>query len=128
MRRTLLALAALVVLVLPAHAGQEVTIFSAVSAASGSYTDPMGRAAFRTAGYPTVRWQACGSNFSGTLNVLQGAKATTTVSVLPDGALSLSSYTGCSVTYYRTLKPAAWTDFDYTRSAGTLTVYLELAP
>ena len=102
-----------------------VTIFSGVSAASGSYTDSRGNAAERTAGYLHVRFQVCGTGFSGTVTASQGALATTTTTVK---TLTLSGVTGCSAANYIRLNPAAWTGFSYTRSGGSVSVYLELLP
>lgn len=100
-----------------------VTIFNAVSAASGSYTDSRGNAAERTAGYQHIRFQVCGSGFSGTVTAKQGANSTTLTDVK---TLTLSGVTGCAAANYVKLSPSLWTGFAYTRSGGTVTVYLEL--
>lgn len=100
-----------------------VTIFNAVSAASGSYTDSRGNAAERTAGYQNIRFQVCGTGFTGTVTAKQGALATTTSEVK---VLTLTGVTGCAAANYIKLNPATWTGFSYTRAAGSVTVYLEL--
>lgn len=120
-KRTLLTAAlilAAVLLPLTALAqARTVTVFSAVSAASGS------SAAERTAGATHMRMQVCGTGFSGTVTAKQGALATTLTDVK---VLTLSGVTGCTAANYVTLNPALWTGFAYTRTAGSVTVYLEL--
>lgn len=120
---TALVLAAVVLSFSALAAARTVTIFSNVSAASGSYTDAQGNAAERTAGYAYVRVQVCGTGFSGTVTAKQGANATTLSDVK---TLTLSGVTGCTAANYVKLNPAAWTGFAYTRSGGSVTVYLEL--
>jgi len=121
--KTALALAAVVFSSVAFAAARTVTIFNAESAASGSYTDAQGNAAERTAGAAYVRFQVCGSGFSGTVTAKQGALSTTLTDVK---ALTLTGVTGCTAVNYIKLSPAVWTGFAYTRSAGTVTVYLEL--
>src|ERR1035437_6441511 len=108
-----------------AFAAQEITIFNAVSAASGSYVGFQGAAAERTAGYTTLRLQVCGTGFTGTVTASQGAKSTTLSTVK---VLTLSGVTGCAAANYIKLPSAAQTGFSYTRSAGYVTVYLEESP
>ena len=122
-QKTALALAAVLFSLTALAAARTVTVFNAVSAASGSYTDPQGNAAERTAGYAYVRMQVCGTGFSGTVTAKQGALSTTTAAVK---VLTLSGVTGCTAANYVKLNPAVWTDVDYTRTAGSVTVYLEL--
>ena len=132
MKKTSLLTAALILaaVLVPSFAEAQsqarvVTIFSAVSAASGSYTDARGNAAERTAGYSRIRFQVCGTGFSGTVTAKQGALATTTSDVK---VLTLSSVTGCAAANYIKLDAATWTGFAYTRTAGSVSVYLELLP
>lgn len=121
--KTALALAAVLISFVALAEARTVRIFNAVSAASGSYTDALGNAAERTAGYQFVRVQVCGTGFSGTVTAKQGANATTLSDVK---VLTLSGVTGCTAANYVKLNAAAWTGFAYTRSAGSVTVYLEL--
>lgn len=123
--KTALALAAVLISFGALAAAREVTIFNAVSAASGSYADALGNPAERTAGYPIVRFQVCGAGFTGTVTAKQGAKNNKLVA---SKALTIAGLTGCDAAYYIKLPSAAWTGFDYTRAAGTVTVYMELAP
>jgi hypothetical protein len=116
-------LAASVLLSVAALAARTVTIFNAQSAASGSYTDAQGNAAERTAGYSYVRMQVCGTGFTGTVTAKQGANSTTLSDVK---VLTLTGVTGCTAANYVKLNPAVWTGFAYTRTAGSVTVYLEL--
>lgn len=121
--KTALVLAAVLVSFVALAAARTVAIFTAQSAASGSYTDSMGNAAERTAGYQAVRMQVCGAGFTGTVTAKQGANATTTSDVK---VLTLTGVTGCTAANYIKLERAAWTGFAYTRTAGSVTVYLEL--
>lgn len=90
------------------------TILSGVSAASGT------SGVIDTSGARTLNVQACGTGFSGTLSIKQGAKTTT---VVETKAVTLTLNSDCT-TYYA-LVPSAYTEVAYTRSAGSLTVYLE---
>lgn len=121
--KTALALAAVLLSLSALAAARVVTIFNAVSAASGSYVDSMGNAAERTAGYSYIRMQVCGTGFTGTVTAKQGTNATTTSDVK---VLTLTGVTGCTAANYIKLSPALWTGFAYTRTAGSVTVYLEL--
>lgn len=121
--KTALALAAVLLSLTALAAARTVTIFNAVSAATGSYADALGNAAENTKGYPIVRMQVCGTGFTGTVTAKQGALATTTSDVK---VLTLTGVTGCTAANYVKLNAAAWTGFAYTRAAGSVTVYLEL--
>lgn len=118
-----LALAAVLFSLSALAAARTVTIFNAVSAATGSYTDAQGNAAERTAGAQYVRVQVCGTGFTGTVTAKQGALSTTLTDVK---VLTLTGVTGCAAANYVRLNPAVWTGFAYTRAAGSVTVYLEL--
>lgn len=121
--KTALALAAVLLSLTALAAARTVTIFNNVSAASGSYTDAQGNAAERTAGAAYVRMQVCGTGFSGTVTAKQGALSTTLSDVK---VLTLTGVTGCAPANYVKLNSALWTGFAYTRTAGSVTVYLEL--
>ncbi len=113
MRIRLLSLLVALMVAAAASAGVT-TVFSGVSAASGSSGE------IDTSGAYTLAVQVSGTGFSGTVTVYQGAvsgKLTATKT------LTLTSYTGHSEYYL--LDPSTLTQIDYTRSAGTLTVYLE---
>lgn len=115
-----LACVAGLLLALPMTAGREVTLLSAVSAASGSATT------VRTAGYTIVRVQVCGaSSADGAVAIKQGATAASIVTVK---TVTLTNESACSVDGYIALKAAAFTGASYTRSNGTISAYLELAP
>lgn len=105
----------LVALMVAAAASAGVTtVFSAVSAASGSSGE------IDTSGAYTLQVQVCGASFSGSVTVYQGAasgKLTATKT------LSLAGHNDCSE--YYVLDPSTLTQVDYTRTAGTLTVFLE---
>lgn len=115
--KTALALAAVLISLTALAAARTVTVFSDVSAASGA------SAAERTAGYAHVRVQVCGTGFTGTVTAKQGANSTTLSDVK---VLTLTGVTGCTAANYVKLNPAVWTGFAYTRTAGAVTVYLEL--
>lgn len=123
MRRLLsiaLACVAGLLLALPMAAGREVVLLNAVSAASGSATT------VRTAGYTIVRVQVCGaSSADGTVTIKQGS---TEASIVTVETVTLVNASACAAAGYIDLKPAAFTGASYTRSDGTISAYLELAP
>lgn len=90
------------------------TILSDVSAASGT------SGVIDTSGARVINVQACGTGFSGTITIKQGAKTTTLVAT-KTATLTLNS----DCTTYWALLPSTYTEVTYTRSAGSLTVYLE---
>lgn len=90
------------------------TILSSVSAASGT------SGVIDTSGARTLNVQACGTGFSGAITIKQGA-VTTTVVATKTATLTLNS----DCTTYFVLRPSAYTEVAYTRSAGSLTAYLE---
>lgn len=116
MKRLCVGLLALILLALPAMAGVT-TVFSTVSAASGSSGE------INTSGGSQLRVQACGASFTGGLVIKQGAK---TGALATTKTLTLTGLNDCSEYYW--LNPSTLTQIDYTRSAGTLTVYLEWYP
>lgn len=89
------------------------TILSGVSAASGTSGE------IQTAGNTHLRVQACGTSFSGVVTIKQGEF---TGKLTPTKTITLTSNSDC--TSYYILQPSALTEVAYTRSAGTLTVYL----
>lgn len=116
MKRLCIGLLVLILAALPAMAGVT-TVFSAVSAASGSSGE------INTSGGSQLRVQACGVSFTGTLTIKQGANTGKTTATK---SLTLTGLNDCSEYYW--LNPSTLTEMDYTRSAGTLTVYLEWYP
>lgn len=112
MKRLLMVLLAL--LVAGSLSAGVTTILNGVSAASGT------SGVIDTSGARTLNVQACGTGFTGTLSIKQGAKTTTLVETK---AISLTTNSDCT-TYYA-LIPSAYVEVAYTRSAGSLTVYLE---
>ena len=90
------------------------TVLSGVSAASGT------SGVIDTSGARTLNVQFCGTGFSGTGVVKQGATATTLVATK-----TVTFTTNSDCTEYYALVPSAFTEVTYTRSAGSLTAYLE---
>lgn len=117
--RRLLAFVLAAGLVIPQAGGasREDLVVDDSSAASGTVP------AFRTAGYTVNHFQVCGTGFSGVVTALQGAKSTTTTATK---VATISGLTGCSEYYL--LNPSAWTGYSWTRSAGSFSLYRELAP
>ena len=89
------------------------TILNGVSAASGTSGE------IQTAGNTHLRVQACGTGFSGTLSIKQGE---VTAKLTETKAVTLTTNSDCT-TYYE-LRPSTLTEVAYTRSAGSVTVYL----
>lgn len=90
------------------------TVFDNVSALSGS-SGPID-----TTSCYALNVQVCGTGFSGAVVVSQGPTSTTLTAVK---TLTLTTYTGCSE--YYVLDLATYTQVDYTRTAGSMSVYLE---
>jgi hypothetical protein len=90
------------------------TILTGVSAASGT------SGVVDTSGARVLNVQLCGTGFSGTVSIKQGAKATTLVQTK---AVTMTLNSDC--TEYYALVPSAFVEVSYTRTAGSLTAYLE---
>lgn len=112
MKRLLMVLVAL--LVAGSLSAGVTTILSSVSAESGT------SGVIDTSGARTLNVQFCGTGFSGTISVKQGAATT---SLVETKALTLTTNSDC--TNYYALVPSAFTEVAYTRTAGSLTAYLE---
>lgn len=113
MKRLVACVLALWLVSLPAVAGV-VTVFSAVSGASGSSGE------INTSGGSQLRVQVCGASFTGTVTIKQGAY---TGKLTATKTLTLTGLDDCSE--YYDMRLSTLTQIDYTRTAGTLTVYLE---
>lgn len=90
------------------------TVLDNVSAASGSSS------VYDTGGARTLNVQVCGTGFSGTVLIKQGS-ATTKLVTTKTITLTLNS----DCTEYYSLVPSTYTQITYTRSAGSVTVYME---
>jgi hypothetical protein len=90
------------------------TILSGVSAASGT------SGVIDTSGARVINVQACGTGFTGTITAKQGA---TTSTLVATKTAALTTNSDC--TTYWALLPSTYTEVTYTRTAGSLTVYLE---
>jgi hypothetical protein len=111
---TVLTAVGLLMWTLPA-AAEVKTVLDAVSAASGS------SAVIDTGGAKVLNVQVCGTGFSGTVLVKQGAAPT---KVVTTKTFTLVLNSDC--TNYYSLVPSTSTQITYTRSAGSVTVYLEV--
>ncbi len=113
MKIRILSVLLALVLAVSAYAGVT-TILSGVSASSGT------SGVIDTSGARTLNVQLCGTGFSGVVLIKQGAKTTTLATVK---TVTLTTNSDC--TEYYALVPSAYTEVTYTRSAGSLTAYLE---
>lgn len=112
MKQRLLPLLLIVLVTVPAVAGT-VTVVEDSSAASWSSAEYQLDNAVPS-------FQVCGTGFDGTVVFKQGLKSGKLVATR---TLTLSGYTGCTE-YYQEL-PSTVAQFTGTRSAGTVTVYLD---
>jgi hypothetical protein len=113
MRVRLLSVLVALVVAVTASAGVT-TVLSNVSAASGSSGE------IDTSGAYSLNVQLCGTGFTGTVTVYQGAASGKLVATK---TLTLTSYGTCAE--YYSLDPSTLVKVDYTRTAGSLTAYLE---
>lgn len=114
MRFRSIILAALVAASFVAAAAGTRTVFNNVSELSGS-SGPID-----TTSCNALNVQVCGTAFSGAVVVSQGPTLTTLAAVK---TLTLTTYTGCDE--YYVLDLATYTQIDYTRTSGSMSVYLE---
>lgn len=112
MKRLLMVLVAL--LVAGSLSAGVTTILPSVSEASGT------SGVIDTSGARTLNVWVCGAGFSGTVTIKQGPTATT---LTETKALTLTTNSDCTESY--ALLPATLLEVTYTRSAGSLSVYLE---
>lgn len=112
MKRLLMVMVAL--LVAGSLSAGVTTILPSVSAASGT------SGVIDTSGARTLNVQLCGTGFSGVVLIKQGAK-TTTLATVKTVTMTLNS----DCLEYYALVPSAFVEVTYTRSAGSLTAYLE---
>ena len=94
---------------------ESVKVLDGVSAASGSSR------VLDTGGARTLNVQACGTGFSGDIVVKQGAAQAALVTTK---TITLTLNSDC--TGYYSLVPSTYTQITYTRTAGSVTVYMEI--
>lgn len=115
MKRFFLSVLAAIALAVALDAAADtVKALDGVSAASGSSS------VYDTGGARTLNVQVCGTGFTGAIVVKQGASSTALVTTK---TISLTTNSDC--TEYYSLVPSTYTQITYTRSAGSVTVYLE---
>ena len=115
MKRSLFAvLLAAFLWTLPVAAEVKVAL-SGVSAASGSSS------VYDTGGARTLNVQVCGTGFSGEILVKQGANS---AGLVTTKTITLTTNSDC--TEYYSLVPSTVTQITYTRTAGSVSVYLEI--
>lgn len=115
MKRYLAVLTVIAMLLVAAPArGGVVTVFSAVSAASGTSGE------INTSGGSQLRVQVCGTTFTGTVTIYQGAVSG---ALTATKTLTITENSDCSE--YYDLRLSTLTRIDYTRTDGELTVFLE---
>lgn len=94
-------------------AAAPIKVLDGVSAASGSSS------VYDTSVARDINVQVCGTGFSGTVVVKQGESADALVTTY---TWTLTTNSDC--TNYRKLATSTYTQITYTRSAGSVTVYL----
>jgi hypothetical protein len=90
-------------------------ILSGASEASGASL------VYDTGGARTPNVQACGTDFTGVLTVKQGALE---ASLVTTKTITMTLNSDC--TEYHSLVPSTYTQVTYTRTAGSVNVYLEV--
>lgn len=115
-----LCLAALPIRALRGDATDKYT--TAIISASSAATDTSG--AIRVFGPHRFNIMVCGTGFSGTYAVSQGPKSNKLGTTL--AAVTMTTDSTCN--QYTSFDPSTYVQVDTTRSAGSVTVYLEYFP